>query len=189
MGDGGILVAEGHGCNFTVLAHSLGEVARSGELHGVVDGKGDLFAIGNGTSHIVGADGSRTRDFVFNRASCGRGGGYSGTFRGAQIGGGSPSVGNSAIVGLRAGSELCAAAEAEVGVAADGIHRDGRCVHGNGNTLGVGSGTAYIVGADRSRSCYNVCGVLRGRHGDAVARFLVAPSVGDIARIGGGFNR
>ena len=190
MSDGGIFVAEGYGFNSAVLAHSLREVVRSSKLHGIVDGQGDLLAVSNCTSHIVGVHCCGTNYGVGDLALCfsGRGGGYSGTFRGVQIGVGAPSIGYFAVGSLRAGRKLGAAAETEVGVAADSCHRDSRCVHCYHDTLGVGSRTGYIVGVNGCRSGNNISGILGGRNRDAVASSLVAPCVGDIA-IGAVCNR
>ena len=190
VGDGGIFVVEGHGCNFAVLAHSLGEIAGSGEFHGVVDGKDDLSAVGSRTGYVVGVHRCGTDYGVGDCAVCfsGRGSGYGCAGGGVQVGGRTPCVGYVAVGCLRAGGELCAAAEAEVGVAADGIHRDGRCVHSDLNALDVGFGTGHTVGVDRCRCRYNISSIAGGRHGNAAARFLVAPCVGHSARIGGGFN-
>ena len=183
MSDGGIIVAEGYGFNSAVLAHSLREVVRSSELHGVVNGKGDLFAVSNCTSHIVGVHCCGTNYGVGDLALCfsGRCRGYCGTFRGVQIGGGTPSVGYFAVGSLSAGRKLGAAAETEVGVAADSCHRDGRGVHRYYDVLGVGSRTGYIVGVNGCRSGNNISGVLGRSNCNAVVSSLVAPSVGHSA--------
>ena len=193
VGDGGIGIADLNRSDVAASADALGEQRGifGAELDSVVHCHGHTLCSRGRTSHIVGVHCCGTDYGVGNLSLrfSGRGGGYGCAGGGVQVVGRTPCIGHVAVGCLRAGSELCAAAEAEVGVAADRCHCEGRCIHRYHDTLGVGSRTAHIVGVDGGCSGNNISGVLGGRNRDAVAIFLVAPSVGDSARRGGGLNR